>query len=226
MRRWAVSFLSVLAFAAVMAFFPGQYLTAVLLYFVLFFGISIAMGLRAYRRGTAEAREVARGKPLLEIDEKEVNKVLEKDKGIAAEYRKMARASLMPLFTLPIFVAAAAFLFPVVPAYVDNALRGVVGDYLATFLGYLAVLSVFAILGLATYRPVQMPRIARNVKVYERGIVIDKVLGLRAPVEVKGYVVNEERKFVELNLGGQVIRIYYRDVKELDSLLSKMVVLK
>lgn len=221
-----ISLLSVLAFAAIMAFFPGQYFTAVLLYFVLFFGISIAMGLRAYRRGTAEAREVAKGRPLLEIDEKEVNKVLEKDREITAEYRRMARASFMPMVTLPIFILAAAFLFPVVPAYVDNTLRDVVGEYAARFLGYLAVLSVFAALGLVTYRPVQMPRIARSVKVYERGIVIDKVLGLRAPVEVKGYVVNEERRFVELNLGGQIIRIYYRDVKELDSLLSKMIVLK
>jgi len=218
MRRVVISILSALAFAAVLAFFPGQYFTAVLLYFLLFFGISIFLSLRTYRQGAASAREIAKGKPLFEIDEKEVNKLLEKDKELINEYKKFARASFMPLLMLPIFLLLFTILFPTLPHLAESVL----GPYLARFLGYAAIFMLFAAISLATFKPQVMPRIVRNLRVYEAGLVIDKALGLKSPIEVSEYKVDEERKFIEFRLNNQIFRIYYKDIKELDAVLSRL----
>jgi uncharacterized membrane protein len=222
MRRVVISILSALAFAAVLAFFPGQYFTAVLLYFLLFFGISIFLSLRTYRQGAASAREIAKGKPLLEIDEKEVNKLLEKDKELINEYKKFARASFMPLLTLPIFLLLFTILFPTLPHLAESVLGPYVGAYLARFLGYAAMFMLFAAISLATFKPQVMPRIVRSLKVYETGLVIDRALGLKSPIEVSEYKVDEERKFIEFRLNNQIFRVYYKDIKELDAVLSRL----
>jgi uncharacterized membrane protein len=222
MNRVLISILSALGFAAILTFFPGEYFTAILLYFVLFFGISIFLGLRTYRRGMASAREISKGKPIIEIDEKEVNKLLEKDKELMNEYKKFARASFMPLLTLPIFLVLFIILFPTLPPAAESALGPYVGIHLARFLSYAAIFLLFAAISLVTFKPQMMPRIVRNLKVYEMGLVIDKTLGLKTPVEVDDYKVNEERKFVEFKLNNQIFRVYYKDIKELDAVLSRL----
>jgi uncharacterized membrane protein len=132
MNRVLISILSALGFAAILTFFPGEYFTAILLYFVLFFGISIFLGLRTYRRGMASAQEISKGKPIIEIDEKEVNKLLEKDKELMNEYKKFARASFMPLLTLPIFLVLFIILFPTLPPAAESALEPYIGIHLAS----------------------------------------------------------------------------------------------
>jgi uncharacterized membrane protein len=223
MKRAVISILSALAFAAVLAFFPGEYFTALLLYLLFFFGISVFLGLRTYRQGVAAAREIAKGKPLLEIDEKEVNKLLEKDKELVKEYKKFVRTSFMPLLMLPIFLLLFMILFPALPHLAESALEPYVGAYLARFLGYATIFVLFAAISLVIFKPQAMPRIVRNLKVYETGLVIDKVLGLKSPIEVSEYKVNEERKFIEFKTNNQIFRIYYKDIKELDAVLSKLI---
>jgi len=222
MKRALISILSALGFAAILTFFPGEYFTAILLYFMLFFGVSIFLGLRTYRRGMASAQEISKGKPIIEVDEKEVNKLLEKDKELINEYKKFARASFMPLLTLPIFLLLFMLLFPTLPPAAESALGPYIGTGLARFLSYTAIFLLFAAISLVTFKPQTMPRIVRNLKVYETGLVIDKTLGLKTPVEVDYYKVNEERKFVEFKLNNQIFRIYYKDIKELDAILSKL----
>ena len=223
MRRAVISILSALAFAAVLAFFPGEYFTALLLYFLFFFGISVFLSLRTYRQGVASAREIAKGKPLLEINEKEVNKLLEKDKELIKEYKKIVRVSFMPLLLLPIFLLLFMILSPTLPHLAESILGPYIGAYLARFLGYAAIFVLFATISLVIFKPQVVPRIVRNLKVYETGLVIDKVLGLKSPVEVNEYKVNEERKFIEFKLNNQIFRIYYKDIKELDTILSKLI---
>jgi uncharacterized membrane protein len=220
MKRAVISILSALAFAAVLAFFPDEYFTALLLYLLFFFGISIFLGLRTYRQGVASAQEIAKGKPLLEIDEKEVNKLLEKDKELIKEYKKFARASFI---TLPIFLLLFMILFPALPHLAESALEPYVGAYLARFLGYATIFVLFAAISLVIFKPQAVPKIVRNLKVYETGLVIDKVLGLKSPIEVSEYKVNEERKFIEFKSNNQIFRIYYKDIKELDAVLSKLI---
>jgi uncharacterized membrane protein len=168
------------------------------------------------------AREISKGKPIIEIDEKEVNKLLEKDKELMNEYKKFARASFMPLLTLPIFLVLFIILFPTLPPAAESALGPYVGIHLARFLSYAAIFLLFAAISLVTFKPQMMPRIVRNLKVYEMGLVIDKTLGLKTPVEVNDYKVNEERKFVEFRLNNQIFRVYYKDIKELDAVLSRL----
>nr|WP_287069496.1 DUF2208 family protein [Pyrobaculum sp.] len=223
MRRVLITLLSILGFSAVLTFFPAEFFTVLILYFVFFFGLSIIMGLRSYRKGVVAAQEISRGRPLIEIDEKEVNKLLEKDKELINEYKRFARASFMPLLTLPIFILLVTFLFPTLPPLAESGLGPVVGREAARFLSYVVVFGIFAVISMATFRPPVAPRIVRNLKVYEAGLVIDKSLGLKAPIEVTDYKINEERKFVEFKLNNQIFRIYYKDIKELDSILSKLV---
>ncbi|MGC8994915.1 MAG: DUF2208 domain-containing protein [Pyrobaculum sp.] len=223
MRRAVLSVASILVFSAILTFFPGEYFTAILLYFVLFFGVSILMGVRSYRRGMATVQEVSKGRPIIEIDEKEVNKLLEKDKELVNEYKKMVRASFLPMLTLPLFILLATFLFPTLPPLAESALGPSIGKLPARFLSYVAVFGIFAIISMVTFKPPTAPRIVRSLKVYDAGLVIDKSLGLKAPIEVTDYKVSEERRFIEFKLNNQIFRIYYKDIKELDSVLSKLV---
>ncbi|ACB39658.1 DUF2208 family protein [Pyrobaculum neutrophilum] len=226
MRRVLISAVSILAFATILTFFPSDYFTAVLLYFVLFFAVSIFIGVRTYRRGIANVQEISRGKPLMEIDEKEVDKLLEKDKALMDEYRKFARASFMPLLILPGFILLATFLFPTLPHVAETSLGASIGPTAARFISYVAIFSVFSAISMLAFKPPVVPRIVRSLKVYEAGVVIDKTLGLKAPLEVSEYKINEERRFIEFKLNNQVFRIYHRDVKELDAVLSRLLRLK
>lgn len=223
MKRAVLSLVSILTFSAILTFFPGDYLTALLLYFILFFGISIFMGIRSYRRGVSTVQEVSKGRPIIEVDVKEVNKLLEKDKELVKEYKRMARAWLLPMLTLPLFILLATFLFPTLPPLAESVLGPSIGALPARFLSYVAVFGIFALISMMTFKPPTAPRIVRSLKVYEAGLVIDKSLGLKAPIEVTDYKVSEERKFIEFKLNNQIFRIYYKDIKELDDVLSKLV---
>ena len=176
------------------------------------------------RRGSvAAAQEVSKGKPLLEIDEKEVMKLMEKDKELVNELKKVSRSSFMPFLTLPLFIVAASVLFPALPPLAESALGGYIGKAAARFLSYVLIFGIFSVISMVTFKPPVFPRIVRHVKIYEGGIVLDKSMGLRAPVTVESYKVNAERKFVEFKLNNQIFRIYYKDVKELDAFLSKII---
>ncbi|MFN7105892.1 MAG: DUF2208 family protein [Pyrobaculum sp.] len=223
MRRALLTILSTVVFATVLTFFPGEYFTVFLLYFVVFFAISIFMGARSLRRGITAAREISKGKPILEIDEKETMKLMEKDKELIDEFRKFSRTAFMPLLLLPVFMLILWTLFPTLPPLAKQVLGPHIGEQFAVFLSYLAIFGLFAIISLALIKPPVMPRIARSVKIYEDGVVIDKNLGLKTPIEVNEYRVNTERKYVEFKLNNQIFRIYYKDVKELDGILSKIV---
>ncbi|MFN3804385.1 MAG: DUF2208 domain-containing protein [Pyrobaculum sp.] len=223
MRRVLISVLSTIAFAAMLTFFPGDYFTVLLLYFAIFFAISIFMGARSLKRGLAAAREISKGRPILEIDEKEIMKLMEKDKELVNEFRKFSRGAFTPLLLLPLFILIAVTLFPTLPPVAKQALGPHVGEHLALFLSYTAIFGLFTAISLALFKPPVMPRIARSVKIYEGGVVIDKNLGLKTPIEVNEYKVNIERKYVEFKLNNQIFRIYYKDVKELDGILSKIV---
>ncbi|AFA39575.1 putative membrane protein [Pyrobaculum oguniense TE7] len=223
MRRVVISVLSILAFSAVLALFPQFYLQALILYFIVFFGIAIFAGLRSYRKNLASAQEIAKGRPLLEIDEKDINKTLEKDKELLNEYKNLARKSFINFMILPLSLFVAMVLFPVLPPFVEASLKPYIGPEAGRFLGYVAIFSIFAAITTAMFRPITTPRIVRHLKVYETGIVVDKSLGLKAPIEVTDYRLNENRKFIEFKTNNQIFRIYYKDVKELDNILSRLI---
>lgn len=223
MRRAIISILSVLIFAAILTFFPASYFEAILLYLILFFVISIALSYKTYRRGLTTVQEISKGKPIIEIDEKEINKLIEKDKELYKEYRKFTKASLMPLLTLPIFIILATLLFPVVPHVVESSLGPLIGTTIARFLGYVTLFGLFAIVSIPLFKLPMVPRIVRSLRVYETGIVIDKTFGFKAPLYVSEYRISEERKFIEFKLNNQIFRVYYKDIKELDNILSKLI---
>jgi len=223
MRRLLISLASILAFSTILTFYPDEFFTAILLYFVLFFGITIALGLRTYRKGVVAVKEISKGKPLFEIDEKEIGKIMEKDKELVAEYKRLTRSTLMPLLLLPAFMVLALILFPTLPPLLESTLGPVIGVYPARFFAYVLVFSIFSAISLLLFKPPTMPRIVRNVKIYEGGMVLDKVVGLKAPIEVEEYTVNPERRFIQFKLNNQIFRIYYKDVKELDGILLKII---
>lgn len=223
MKKALITISSVVVFAAMLTFFPDAYFTVLLLYFVFFLAISVFFGLRAYRRGVAAVNEISKGKPIIEIDEKEVNKLVEKDKELLTEFRKISRGTLMPLLMFPVVILFAALILPILPPLAASSLGQVIGEKAALFITYLAVFGLFAAVFTIVFKPPIMPRIVRNLKVYDNGIVIDKVLGLKAPFQVDEYKVNTERKFIEFKTNNQIFRIYYKDIKELNEILSKMV---
>jgi uncharacterized membrane protein len=224
MRQGILSAALVVVFALMLTVFPGEYMAFVLAYFAIFLGLAIFLGARAYKRGVSAAAEISRGRPILEVDEKEVRKVMERDRELAGEYRKIARASIMPLLLIPAAVALAMVLFPAVPPALESALGQHVGALAARFLSYLLVFGAMSALFGKIARPVTAPRIVMSLKVYDTGLVIDGKFGLKAPLEVSEYRVSEERKFVEFRLGNQTFRVYCKNVRELDRILSSKIV--
>ncbi|MEM1924867.1 MAG: DUF2208 family protein [Pyrobaculum sp.] len=223
MKRALITIPSIVIFAAMLTYFPDAYFTILILYFVVFLAISIFFGVRAYRRGVAAVNEISKGRPIIEIDEKEVNKLIEKDKELLSEFRKISRTSLIPLLTIPFFIILAAFLFPILPIVAETSLGQLLGEKLALFISYVALFGLFAIVFTLLFKPPVMPRIVRNFKIYETGVVIDKTLGLKAPIEVSEYRTNTERRFIEFKVNNQIFRVYYKDIKELNEILSKII---
>ncbi|CCC82136.1 DUF2208 domain-containing protein [Thermoproteus tenax] len=225
---------TIFGYAAVMAVLGPQYLWLVgLLYIGSVFAITTALGIRAYRRGSLQAREIVKGKLLFEINEKDTNKALEKDREFQEEMRKLNRVFMIYFMAFPIMLIGI-WLFPafqstIVPA-VSASLEQSLGRFLATYFGYVALFAaftaIFSPLYYFTFRPIQFPIIATDVKIYDTGIVINKNTGLKAPIHVQEYKYIPERKFIELKIGNQLYRIYYKDIEEVHKTLSKMVVVQ
>ncbi len=232
--RISVTLGTILGYAAVMTVLGMKYLWLVgLLYIASIFAITAVMGIRAYRRGSQQAREVVKGKLLFDIGEKEVNKALEKDKELMNEMKKLNRMFMIYFISFPIMLIGI-WLFPalqsaVVPA-VSAKLEPSLGNFLATYIGYVALFAsftaIFSPLYYFTFRPVQFPIIATDVKVYDTGIVINKNTGLKAPITVQEYRYQPERKFIELKIGNQIYRIYYKDIEKIHEVLSKMIIIQ
>ncbi|MGC8582425.1 MAG: DUF2208 domain-containing protein [Thermoproteus sp.] len=232
--RIAITLGTIFGYAAVLAVLGMSYLWLVgLLYVASIFVITAVMGIRAYRRGSQQAREVVKGKLLFDIGEKDVNKALEKDKELPNEMKKLNRMFMIYFISFPI-ILAGIWIFPalqsaVVPA-VSERLQPSLGQFLANYLGYVALFAaftaIFSPLYYFTFRPVQFPIIATDVKVYDTGIVINKNTGLKAPIPIQEYKYNPERKFIELRIGNQIYRIYYKDIDKVHEVVSKMVVIQ
>lgn len=232
--RISITLGTIFGYAAVMTVLGMKYLWLVgLLYIASIFAITTAMGIRAYRRSSRQAREIVRGKLLFDIGEKEVNKALEKDKELREEVKRLNRTFMVYFMAFPIMLVAV-FFFPalqavIVPA-ISSRLEPSLGSFPATYIGYVALFAsltaIFSPLYYFTFRPIQFPIIATDVKVYDTGIVINKNTGLKAPIIVQEYKYQPDRKFVELKIGNQLYRIYYKDIEKIHEILSRMVVVQ
>ena len=232
--RVAITLGTIFGYAAVLAVLGMSYLWLVgLLYVASIFAITAFMGIRAYRRGSQQAREVVKGKLLFDINEKDVNKAIEKDKELPNEMKKLNRTFMIYFMSFPLMLAGI-WLFPalqsaVVPG-VSGALQQSLGHFLSTYLGYVALFAaytaIFSPLYYFTFRPVQFPIIATDIKVYDTGIVINKNTGLKAPIQIQEYRYYPERKFIEFKMNNQIYRIYYKDIDKVHEAISKMVVIQ
>ncbi|MBP1449386.1 MAG: DUF2208 domain-containing protein [Thermoproteus sp.] len=224
---------TIFGYAAVLTVLGFQYFWLVgILYVISIFVITAVVGIRTYRRGSAQAREVIKGKLLHEINEKDVNKALEKDKELQKEMKKLNRAFSMYFLSLPILFIGV-WLFPLLQEHIVPAVSGrlepSLGHFPALYVAYVALFAtftaIFSPLYIFSFRPIQFPIIATDVKIYDTGIVINKNVGLKAPLQVQEYRYTPERKFIELKIGNQIYRIYYKDIEEIHETLSKMIVI-
>lgn len=232
--RISITLGTILGYAAVMTVLGASYLWLVgLLYIASVFAITTAIGIRAYRRSSRQAKEIVRGKLLIEIGEKEVNKALEKDKELMQEMKRLNRMFMVYFMAFPIMLVSM-FFFPslqatIVPA-ISSRLEPSLGGFLASYIGYVALFAtltaIFSPLYYFTFRPIQFPVIATDVKVYDTGVVINKNTGLKAPIIVQDYRYRPDRKFVEFKIGNQLYRIYYKDIEKIHEILSKMIVVQ
>ena len=211
----------VLAFSAIIALAPQYYWVVALAFLAGIIGFVVARAVAESRRTAAQLREVPSRQPLLEIDEKEVRKAMERDQeGLAREQAEARRRAAKLMLAFPI-VLLFAFLFPYVIALAGE-------DPLMRFL---ATAGFFALWILATwpifggFRPA-FPIIATGAKVYSDAVLIQvgrAVVGFRKPLRVRELRVVRERGFVELVLGdGRVIRLYSKNVDALADALRRL----
>lgn len=232
MRRylsWLISVASALVFAGIAALYPQYFMYVIWGWFGVFIVGMVVFSAVTIKRGMSATAVIRRGRPIVKLDDKELAKVKEKDKVLQQEMSAIAKSSFKYMMTMLIMLIPIAFIYPTVLPALTGLLSSSLGEVLARFISYLTLFLIIMAAFRAIAKPpsMTMPVIpSKSFEVYEGGIVVDEMQGLRAPIEAKSVVVNTSRKFVELELEkGSVrrLRVYSKDPEKLWSVLSKLV---
>ncbi len=211
---------SLLTFAALAAAFPGHYIYIIVGWIGMFFGATVIFGVRNMRRMAKAALEIRKTRQLLKLDQKDVQKAMEKDKELQAEYRSFAKQNMRMLLYMMLAMVLILTIVPTAYAVIYGGVMRLVGnDVLARFVQFVAVFGIFALVFRRVFRPptAVFPTLVKQLEVHESGIILNGVQGYRAPLHVEYVKVNRERRFIEFKTKGsqpQRIRIYVKDPEE------------
>jgi len=211
----------VLAFSAIIAYAPQYYWIIAIGFILAIIGFAVAKAIAEGRRTLASIREAPNRQPIIEIDEKEVKKLMEKDSEHLMKEQLEARKKAARLFLAFPLILVFAMAFPYVISLAGTNPQA----------RFLVTAGFFTLWILATrplfggFRPV-FPLIASGAKVYSDAVIIQMgrgMLGLRKPIKLKELRVVKERSFVELVMpDGRIIRLYSKNVDALAQALKQL----
>ncbi len=218
---------SLLLFAAILAFIPQYYLVVFIVYLAFILAISVAM----QRRGSkGDKNRVLSGRILFK--EEKAMEIAFQDKELMEELS--AQTKLMSISFGSIFIALAVFwLFGVYKDSIISILAGYVeGSALQLFLYWLIVFeTIFLINRVLMYllmrgKKVQQPLMPNKYFVTDKGIASPGFGGVTFEFPLPENVsvsVNERRKYVEIVLdNGRKVRLYTKNPRRLYDLILSL----
>ncbi|MFP3305809.1 MAG: DUF2208 family protein [Thermocladium sp.] len=231
-------------------------------YLVIVFGIMIAMSYKSYKSNSVEIEKYKRQSALGKLDPDEIRKAMERDAELQKEYSQMSKGMFKNMFILLALLLVIIFIYPTLLSTVVNRFitaliaRYAVGmtvfyqDFLSYFIGYLVLFGVWFLVFYALSRVLKLPFAgqaanpmgnlpmipSKGVVFYRDAFILDGSYIMKTPLAVKRILINEKRRFVEIELESkpqnqkrrgmqlpyQRIRLYTKSPKELWSkILSK-----
>ncbi len=210
-----------------------------------FFAYFIGKSIWTFKKRMNEVKEYLRSiktGAIEKLDASDLTKLLERDSEFLSELtsiQKKQLKSIMLIFLSIIIVFALYTLF--LHAYVERALIGVKQPFLRSFIESLIYLAILFGVYIAFIRAFKIsPQLASNIPytpmkslvIYKDAIILDDLYLLRAPVPARNVVINDYRKYIEIELDDEYskkiqlkrIRLYVRNPRELwNEVLSKIV---
>ncbi len=232
--RYGLSQLIIPFFAFVMTYVPSLAWLFFLLYFLIFMSISVIMSKRAYS-GKAEDREtILSSKRVFSVSSKEVQQLMMKDKYLMEDIKTQASPMMFMFLSLIVIWIIFLYLLPLI--------RQLTPEY--SLLRFLAYIGLYELLFGISYinRFIMMIKskgkaqstlmVLNDYIVTGKGIIGSRGVALKFPIKVKNITVNEERRFVELEIetsgfagmsASARLRLYCRKAKELYEYLKDKV---
>ncbi|HIQ02953.1 MAG TPA: DUF2208 domain-containing protein [Desulfurococcales archaeon] len=230
--RYGLSQIMIPFFAFIMTYIPDLAWLFFILYFVIFMSISVIIGRRMYTGRVGDREAILSGKRVFTVSSKEVQQLIMKDRYLMEDLKAQASPLLYMFLTLIVIWIIFLYLLPLI--------RDVTPEY--SLLRFLAYVGLYELLFGVSYvnRLIMMVRgktqtalmVLNEYVVTEKGIIGGKGITLKFPIKVKNITVNEDRRFVELEIetGGFMgattstkLRLYSRKARALYEYLKSKV---
>ncbi len=218
------------------------------LYIGAFFAYFIGRSILTFRKRMQEVREYLRNiksGAIERLGSSDIAKLMEKDTEFLSELASIQKKqfkSLMMIFVaiLAVFLIYSSFLH----SYIEHMLSGIQGEFLKSFTESIIYLAILFGVYIAFVKIFKIsPQMASNIPytpmkslvIYKDAIILDDIYLLKAPVPAKNVVINDYRKYIEIELDDEYskklqlkkIRIYVKNPRELwNDVLSKIVQIK
>ena len=180
----------------------------------------------------------------------DITKVLEKDEEYIRELTKFSKKQFRSILILFGLLGLAFIIYVFGLSHAVNSLvkilkHSIENPFQISFIKYIIyftilftiVYGVTRVLRLGFFTPAEFTSSlpytpTRSIVVFKDALILDDIYLLKAPIQVKQVIINEKRKFIELELTddyrkilpSQKVRIYIRNPREFwEQLLSKLV---
>ncbi len=218
----------------------------VIVYIVAIMGAMFAKVGLAFRKRMKEVHEYLKNVKtgaLERLSSADLSKLIEKDTEYVRELVSIQKRQLRNvLITLGTFFAIFIIYSIFFSKYVATLFSGIKNTFWRTFLQTLTYFSIFVVAWFVMVRALKIHPMGamveipytpmRSLVIYRDAIILDEIYLLRAPIKAKKVVINERRKYIEIELEDDYakqyqlrkIRLYVRSPKDLwNDVLSKMI---
>ncbi|MEM1545015.1 MAG: DUF2208 family protein [Candidatus Methanomethylicia archaeon] len=245
MKLWINYMLSIIAmfvFAYISSYAPPEYTSYVFLgYFIFIMAIMAIISGRGFKKTSMSIRDVLSGKIIVKADDDDVKPLMSKDPLLNVDLKAQG-LTMLTMFTLPLLVLILFYLLnsfrfqSIIASRVSEL--GYCDEHFGRFLGWLILYALlFSISSLnqivnrisASKRGYAALMIAKRYKVTDKGIVINDMTVLPAPIEAKSISYDEKRKFVDIiasiasnPIGATKLRLYSKKPKDLYNIILKL----
>ena len=238
-----ISFLSALA----VAYNNPVFNYIVIAYIIALFAIFIGQAGITFRRKMKEVREYIKNVKHGAIERlaaQDLMKLIEKDSEYISEITKIQKRQFKNILVVFGILMLLVLLYMTVLGKFISSMLSIIHDkfwraFCETFTYFSILIIIYVVLMKylrltpSSHMVIDIPYAPmRSLVIYRDAIILDDVYLLKAPIKAKKVVINEKRRFVELeldddysrNVGIRRVRLYVKTPKELwNDVLSKMV---
>lgn len=245
MKPWVnyvISIAAMFLFAYISSYAPPGYSGYIFLgYFIFIMVVMAVIGGYGFRKASRDVKDVLSGKIIVKADDDDVKPLMAKDPFLNADLKSQGLTMLMtlilPFLMIILFYSLNSFGFQSMVA--KHILELGYGDeQFGRFLGWLTLYALLFSISFSTQivnkisaskRGYATFMIAKRYKVTDKGLIVNDVTALPAPINAKSISYDEKRKFVDIvasiasnPMGATKLRLYSKKPKELYNIILKL----